>query len=154
MNALQEHAAYSSHYLWGGEQRRPESDDDNGIKCPNRKISIKIIQLLLFLITVTKAKPLGCMSDALASASASFEVLQRQLGDCTNNVEQLQQNMTLSKSSADSPTVPASLTTLMVRNIEMSYLVNFYFPFSIILYVHIRILIPNQFFQISLLKFP
>lgn len=65
------------------------------------------------------------MSDALASASASFEVLQRQLSDCTNNVEQLQRNITMSKTSADSPTLPASLTTLMVRNIEMSYLVNF-----------------------------
>lgn len=32
VNALQEHAAYSSHYLWGGEQRRADSDDDNGIK--------------------------------------------------------------------------------------------------------------------------
>lgn len=30
MNALQEHAAYSSHYLWGGDQRRAESDDDYG----------------------------------------------------------------------------------------------------------------------------
>lgn len=30
VNALQEHSAYSSHYLWGGDQRRADSDDDNG----------------------------------------------------------------------------------------------------------------------------
>lgn len=66
------------------------------------------------------------MSDALASASASFEVLQRQLNDCTTNVEQLQNQFQSSK-SADSTALPASLTTLMVRNIEMSYLVNFQF---------------------------
>lgn len=80
--------------------------------------------LCLLIAIVTKAKPLGCMSDALASASASFEVLQRQLNDCTNNVEQLQQHFQSSK-LADGATVPASITTLMVRNIEMSYLVNF-----------------------------
>lgn len=72
------------------------------------------------------------MSDALASASASFEVLQRQLSDCTNNVEQLQNQFQSSK-SADSTALPASLTTLMVRNIEMSYLVNF----SFILYLFV-----------------
>lgn len=31
VNALQEHAAYSSHYLYG-DQRRADSDDDNGIQ--------------------------------------------------------------------------------------------------------------------------
>lgn len=75
------------------------------------------------------------MSDALASASASFEVLQRQLSDCTNNVEQLQRNITSTSKTYDNGTVPASLTTLMVRNIEMSYLVNFSLFFFII-YAH------------------
>lgn len=65
------------------------------------------------------------MTDALASASASFEVLQRQLSDCTNNVEQLQQNMSVATKTCDNAgNLPAALTTLMVRNIEMSYLVN------------------------------
>lgn len=85
----------------------------------------------LIVFSVTKAKPLGCMSDALASASASFEVLQRQLSDCTNNVEQLQQNITLSRTSANSPMLPASLTTLMVRDIELSYLVIFVFDLDL-----------------------
>lgn len=71
-----------------------------------------------------KAKPLGCMSDALASASASFEVLQKQLNDCTNNVEQLQRSVASTK-SVDNVTLSASVAALMVRNIEMSYLVNF-----------------------------
>lgn len=83
------------------------------------------IRFFMLIFAVTKAKPLGCMSDALASASASFEVLQRQLSDCTNNVEQLQTQFQSSK-TADGATLPASLTTLMVRNIEMSYLVNFF----------------------------
>lgn len=71
-----------------------------------------------------KAKPLGCMSDALASASASFEVLQKQLSDCTNNVEQLQRNVASNK-PIDAVTLSASVASLMVRDIEMSYLVNF-----------------------------
>lgn len=71
-----------------------------------------------------KAKPLGCMSDALASASASFEVLQKQLSDCTNNVEQLQRSAASSK-SIDNVVLTASVAS-MVRNIELSYLVNFF----------------------------
>lgn len=91
---------------------------------------------------VIKAKPLGCMSDALASASASFEVLQRQLNDCTNNVEQLQQHFQSSK-LADNATLPASITTLMVRNIEMSYLVNFRFDFNFVrASIHTQSLLP------------
>lgn len=68
------------------------------------------------------------MSDALASASASFEVLQRQLNDCTNNVEQLQRVAMPSRTN-DGAAVSASVTALMVRNIEMLYLVNFFFVF-------------------------
>lgn len=65
------------------------------------------------------------MSDALNSASAGLEVLQRQLNDCTNNVELLQK--IVSNRSDASNSLPASITSLMVRNVEMSYLVNFYF---------------------------
>lgn len=64
------------------------------------------------------------MTDALASASASFEVLQRQLNDCTNNVEQLQ-NIGISNRITDSAALSASVSALMVRKIEMLYLVNF-----------------------------
>lgn len=80
--------------------------------------------LFTFFVSVIKAKPLGCMSDALASASASFEVLQKQLSDCTNNVEQLQRNVASNK-PIDAVTLSASVASLMVRDIEMSYLVNF-----------------------------
>lgn len=71
------------------------------------------------------------MSDALASASASFEVLQRQLNDCTNNVEQLQRVAMPSRTN-DGAAVSASVTALMVRNIEMLYLVNFFFCFFLL----------------------
>lgn len=104
---------------------------------------------------VTKAKPLGCMTDALASATASFEVLQRQLSDCTNNVEQLQQNMTAATKTCDNGgNLPAALTTLMVRNIEMSYLVNVLLIFDLrsrLLFTNI-ICLTNQFPSYSITK--
>lgn len=70
-----------------------------------------------------KAKPLGCMSAALNSASAGFEVLQRQLNDCTNNVEQLQR--IVSEKSGENTAFSASVTSLKVRKVELSFLVNF-----------------------------
>lgn len=60
------------------------------------------------------------MSDALASATASFEVLQRQLGDCATIVEALQKSM-----DAQSSSLPMS--TMMVGKILQSYLVILYF---------------------------
>lgn len=104
INMLQEHAAYSSHYLWGGGKRSSDSDDDYE----------------------AKAKPLGCMSDALSSASASFEVLQRQLNDCTNSVDQMQRTMQSPKASMDSAQA-SSITSLMVREIESGFWVIFFF---------------------------
>lgn len=65
------------------------------------------------------------MTDALSSASASFEVLQRQLNDSTNNVEQLQRVAMPSRTN-DGAVLSASVTALMVRYIEMAYLVNFF----------------------------
>lgn len=92
INGFQEHAAYSSHYLWGCEKGPSDSDDDY----------------------VSKAKPLGCMTDSLGSASASLEVLQRQLSDCTNSVEVLQRTMQPSDNRAN-VTLSSALTSLMVR---------------------------------------
>lgn len=60
------------------------------------------------------------MSDALASATASFEVLQRQLGDCATIVEALHKSM-----DAQSASLP--LSTMMVGNVSLSYLVIFFF---------------------------
>lgn len=60
------------------------------------------------------------MSDALASATASFEVLQRQLGDCATIVEALQKSM-----DAQSSSLPIS--TMMVGKVLQSYLVIFLF---------------------------
>lgn len=99
----------------------------------NRSKFFNCCQILLKssnIILETKAKPLGCMSDALSSASASFEVLQRQLNDCTNAVEQLQRVVSPSKVSDQyTATLSTSITAMMVSKIEMSYLVNFYFDF-------------------------
>lgn len=70
-------------------------------------------------------KPLGCMTDALGSASASFEVLQRQMGDCATMVEALQKSMDSSDCSSGLP-----VSALMVGQVQMSYLVimiSFYF---------------------------
>lgn len=58
------------------------------------------------------------MSDALASATASFEVLQRQLGDCATIVEALQKSMDVQSSSLP-------MSTMMVGNVFQSYLVIF-----------------------------
>lgn len=109
----------------------------------------------MHISTETKAKPLGCMSDALASASASFEVLQRQLNDCTNAVEQLQRVVTPSK-GMDHPTLSTSVTAMMVRKVEMSYLVNFllifYFLFNHFFY-YFLLLSSFSFQPIALLAF-
>lgn len=129
MNAIQEHSAYSSHYLYGAE-RQTDSEEEGGKSnkiasvqnCPFKIFMIFIIILFVFFLIATKAKPLGCMSDALNSASAGYEVLQRQFNDCTNNVELLQKIVT-SKNDSNSA-LSASITSLMVRKIEMSYLVN------------------------------
>lgn len=51
------------------------------------------------------------MTDSLSSASASFEVLQRQLSDCINAVDVLQK--TVPTRSLASSTSSASVTTLM-----------------------------------------
>lgn len=51
MNALQEHAAYSSHYLWGGDQRRVDSDDDYGnISDAQFNFSIRMIFSISFFL--------------------------------------------------------------------------------------------------------
>lgn len=96
INAFQEHSAYSSHYLWGNDQRRADSDDE----------------------IRTNAKPLGCMKDALGSATASFEVMQRQLGECATMVEALQKSMDASDSTSSFPK-----STLMVNHSVFSFLV-------------------------------
>lgn len=70
-----------------------------------------------------KAQPLGCMSDALNSASAGFEVLQRQLNDCTNNVEQLQR--IVSEKSGENTAFSVSVTSLTVRKVELLFFVDF-----------------------------
>ncbi|XP_037911232.1 oxysterol-binding protein-related protein 1 isoform X2 [Hermetia illucens] len=95
VNAFQEHAAYSAHYLWGLEKRKSESDDD----------------------FTAIAKPLGCMADALSSATASYEVLQRQLGECATIIEALQKSFDCKD---DSPNLPTS--ALMVGNFGLAYL--------------------------------
>lgn len=56
------------------------------------------------------------MSDALASATASFEVLQRQLGDCATIVEALHASLDVQSSSLP-------LSTMMVGKVSLSYLV-------------------------------
>lgn len=71
------------------------------------------------------------MNDALSSASASFEVLQRQLSDCVNAVDMLQKTIKPSKSLASS-TSSASVTTLMVCRASYHIIILFSF-------------IPNQF---------
>lgn len=68
---------------------------------------------------VAMSKPLGCMSDALSSATASFEVLQRQLGDCATIVEALQKSMESVESSLP-------LSTMMVGHIQIYYLVIYF----------------------------
>lgn len=60
------------------------------------------------------------MSDALASATASFEVLQRQLGDCATIVEALHASMDVQSSSLP-------LSTMMVGKISLSFLVIYIF---------------------------
>ncbi|XP_059614503.1 oxysterol-binding protein-related protein 1 isoform X2 [Phlebotomus argentipes] len=82
MNAFNEHSAYSSHYLWGNNRRKSDSDEE---------------------FSSIGGKPLGCMADALASATASFEVLQRQLGECAMLVEALQKSLETTDSSASLP---------------------------------------------------
>lgn len=71
--------------------------------------------VIYYYVADVKAKPLGCMTDALSSASASFEVLQRQLSECVNSVDLLQKTVKPSKSLASS-TSSASVTTLMVES--------------------------------------
>lgn len=63
-------------------------------------------------------KPLGCMTDALGSASASFEVLQRQLGECAVMVEALQKSMDSADCSSGLP-----VSALMVGHVQLNYLV-------------------------------
>lgn len=63
-------------------------------------------------------KPLGCMTDALGSASASFEVLQRQMGECAMMVEALQKSMDSSDCSSGLP-----VSALMVGHVQLSFLV-------------------------------
>lgn len=99
VNAFQEHAAYSSHYLWGIDKRRSDSDDE-----------LRSI-----------AKPLGCMTDALGSATASFEVLQRQLGECATMVEALQKSLDVNDSSSSLP-----ISALMVNQTIFCYLVIYF----------------------------
>lgn len=74
---------------------------------------IRYILFLPYLSLELKAKPLGCMTDALSSASASFEVLQRQLSECVNSVDALQKTINPSI-PLTSPTSSASVTSLMV----------------------------------------
>lgn len=103
MNAFNEHSAYSSHYLWGSHRRKSDSDED---------------------FSSIGGKPLGCMTDALASATASFEVLQRQLGECAMLVEALQKSLETTDSSASLP-----MSAMMV-NEAICFLVSlFLFPF-------------------------
>lgn len=110
VNAFQEHSAYSSHYLWGIDKRRSDSDDDLS----------------------SSSKPLGCMTDALGSATASFEVLQRQLGECATMVEVLQKSMDIS----DSSSLPMS--ALMVNECVFTFLVKklIFFLFSLAFKYH------------------
>lgn len=63
-------------------------------------------------------KPLGCMTDALGSASAGFEVLQRQMGECAVMVEALQKSMDSADCSAGLP-----VSALMVGHVQLNYLV-------------------------------
>jgi len=60
------------------------------------------------------------MTDALASATASFEVLQRQLGECATIVEALQK-------SVGETSLPMS--AVMVGQHAIGFLVNYYFFF-------------------------
>lgn len=96
INALKEHAAYSSHYLWGLEKRKSGSEEEIG-----------------------SVKPLGCMSDALSSATASFEVLQRQLGECAQLIEALQKSVEGINSSS------LQMSALMVNQCALYFLVIF-----------------------------
>lgn len=70
-------------------------------------------------------KPLGCMTDALGSASASFEVLQRQLGECAMMVEALQKSMDSADCSSGLP-----VSALMVGHVQLNFLVIIYFRFT------------------------
>lgn len=90
--------------------------------------------IMFFCFADVKAKPLGCMNDALSSASASFEVLQRQLSDCVTAVDMLQKTIKPSRSVASSMS-SASVTTLVVsthphvpnpRRFEFEYHVCFF----------------------------
>lgn len=58
------------------------------------------------------------MSDALGSATASFEVMQRQLGDCATIVEALNRSL-------DSQHASLQLSSMTVGHILTSYLVIF-----------------------------
>jgi hypothetical protein len=75
-------------------------------------------------------KPLGCMTEALGSATASYEVLQRQLGDCTTIVEALQKTHETTKTMGSSS---LQTTALMVNETVVWFLVckiDFYFFFK------------------------
>lgn len=114
INAFQEHAAYSSHYLWGVDKTGPDSEEEYGMcKVFSWFVCISSFNFH-FHLTAMQAKPLGSMTDSLSSASASFEVLQRQLSECINSVDVLQKTVKPSNSVASS-TCSASVTTLMVR---------------------------------------
>lgn len=64
------------------------------------------------------------MSDALASATASFEVIQRQLSDCVNTVEMLQRTVNSSNTMTNT-TLSASVTSVMVRECHAMCLITF-----------------------------
>jgi hypothetical protein len=68
------------------------------------------------------------MTDALGSATASYEVLQRQLGDCTTIVEALQKTHETTKTSGSSS---LQTTALMVNQSVFCFLVCifFFFPY-------------------------
>lgn len=87
-------------------------------------ISEETNNYLVILSLATRMKPLGCMTDALGSASASFEVLQRQLGECAVMVEALQKSMDSADCSSGLP-----VSALMVGHVQLNYLVIIVFSF-------------------------
>lgn len=68
------------------------------------------------------SKPLGCMTDALGNATASFEVLQRQLGECATMVEALQTTIEPTDTSTS-----LQMSSLMVNQVAIWFLVIFFF---------------------------
>lgn len=76
------------------------------------------VPIIPVICPATRMKPLGCMTDALGSASAGFEVLQRQMGECAVMVEALQKSMDSADCSAGLP-----VSALMVGHVQLNYLV-------------------------------